>query len=59
MNSFASPAAWIHLDWVLVVVVAWLVIGLAGIVALRRFRFVAVVLFRWVPCFLCSSWRWP
>jgi len=45
MNSFASPAAWIHLDWVLVVVVAWLAIGLAGIVALRRFRFVAVVLF--------------
>lgn len=45
MNSFIHPAAWVHLDWVLVVVVAWLVIGFLGIAALRRFRFVAVVLF--------------
>ncbi len=33
------------MDWVLAVVVAWLLIGLAGIVALRRFRFVATILF--------------
>ncbi len=45
MNSFSQPASWLHLDWVLVVVVAWLLIGVAGVVALRRFRFVAVVLF--------------
>ena len=45
MNSFIHPASWVHLDWVLVVVVAWLLIGLAGVVALRRFRFVATVLF--------------
>ena len=41
----APPAAWVHLDWVLVVVVAWLLIGVLGVFALRRFRFVAVVLF--------------
>lgn len=45
MNSFTHPASWVHLDWVLVVVVAWLFIGLLGVAALRRFRFVAVVLF--------------
>jgi formate hydrogenlyase subunit 3/multisubunit Na+/H+ antiporter MnhD subunit len=45
MSSFTQPAAWLHLDWVLVVVVAWLLIGCAGVVALRRFRFVATVLF--------------
>ena len=39
------PAAWVHLDWVLVVVVAWLLIGVLGVFTLRRFRFVAVVLF--------------
>ncbi len=40
-----APAAWVHLDWVLVVVVAWMLIGVLGVFALRRFRFVAVVLF--------------
>ncbi len=45
MNSLTPSLAWVHLDWVLVVVVAWLLIGVLGIVALRRFRFVAVVLF--------------
>ncbi|MDD2926119.1 hydrogenase 4 subunit B [Rhodoferax sp.] len=45
MNSLTHPAAWIHLDWVLLVVVGWLLVGLAGIAALRRFRLVAVVLF--------------
>jgi hydrogenase-4 component B len=45
MTSFAHPAAWIHLDWVLVVVAAWLLIGVLGVFALRRFRLVAVVLF--------------
>jgi len=45
MHSFAHPATWLHLDWVLVVVLAWLLIGAAGVMALRRFRFVATVLF--------------
>ncbi|PKO61257.1 MAG: hydrogenase 4 subunit B [Betaproteobacteria bacterium HGW-Betaproteobacteria-18] len=45
MTSFNHPATWVHLDWVLVVVVAWLLIGVLGVVALRRFRLVAIVLF--------------
>ena len=39
------PSDWLHLDWVLVAVVGWLIIGVMGVVALRRFRFVAIVLF--------------
>jgi formate hydrogenlyase subunit 3/multisubunit Na+/H+ antiporter MnhD subunit len=38
--NFAS-----HLDWVLAVVVAWLLIGVMGVMALRQLRFVAIVLF--------------
>lgn len=45
MTSFFHPATWVHLDWVLVVVVAWLLIGVLGVLALRRFRLVAIVLF--------------
>ena len=45
MNSFNHLSSLVHLDWVLVVVMAWLLIGLAGVVALRRFQFVATVLF--------------
>jgi len=39
------PTSWLHLDWVLLVVVAWLLIGVAGIFALRRLALVARVLF--------------
>ncbi len=45
MHSFTHPGDWLHLDWVLVVVCAWLLIGCAGVAALRRFRVVATVLF--------------
>jgi len=45
MNNLLSPAQWLHLDWVLLVVAGWLLIGLAGVAALRRLRFVANVLF--------------
>ena len=45
MDFHAQPMSWLHLDWVLLVVVAWLLIGVMGVVALRRFRFVAIVLF--------------
>ncbi|HEY5581163.1 MAG TPA: hydrogenase 4 subunit B, partial [Rhodoferax sp.] len=45
MNAFFHTLSWVHLDWVLVVVVAWLLIGVLGVFALRRFRLVAVVLF--------------
>ena len=36
---------WLHLDWVLVVVAGWLLVGVIGVFALRRLRFVARVLF--------------
>ena len=45
MNGFADPAAWVHLDWVLVLVTGWLLIGVAGVFALRRLRVVATLLF--------------
>ncbi len=45
MPSFAHPASWLHLDWVLVVVLSWVLVGVGGVLALRRFRFVATVLF--------------
>ena len=45
MNGLFHPAAWVHLDWILVLVVVWFLIGLLGVFALRRFRFVATVLF--------------
>ncbi|HJV60634.1 MAG TPA: hydrogenase 4 subunit B, partial [Albitalea sp.] len=38
-------ANWLHLDWALLVVAAWLLVGLAGVFALRRLRLVAHVLF--------------
>jgi hydrogenase-4 component B len=41
----AGPGSWLALDGVLLVVALWLIVGLAGVVALRRFRFVARVLF--------------
>ena len=51
MSPFFQPATWVHLDWVLVVVVGWLLIGVVGVLALRRFRFVAIVLFPLGACF--------
>ena len=41
----SSPGSWVLLDGILVVIGAWLLIGIAGVAALRRFRFVARVLF--------------
>ncbi len=40
-----AAAQWVHIDWVLLVVVAWLLIGVAGVLALRRLTLVARVLF--------------
>ena len=45
MNGFVNPVAWVHLDGALLVALAWLLIGVAGVVALKRLRFVATVLF--------------
>jgi formate hydrogenlyase subunit 3/multisubunit Na+/H+ antiporter MnhD subunit len=42
MSGFTG---WLTLDAVLLVLAGWLLVGAAGIVALRRFRFVARVLF--------------
>ena len=41
--SFASH--WLHLDWILAVVAAWLVVGAAGVFALRRLALVSQLLF--------------
>ena len=38
-------SSWIHLDWMLLVVAGWLLIGIVGVIALRRFELVASVLF--------------
>ncbi len=40
-----DPTTWLHIDWVLVVAGAWLAIAVLGAFALRRFEFVARVLF--------------
>ena len=45
MHSFPEPAAWSHLEWAVMVVAAWLLVGIAGVFALRRFSLVARVLF--------------
>ncbi|WP_313952583.1 hydrogenase 4 subunit B [Accumulibacter sp.] len=42
---FLDPTNWVHLDWVLLVVTAWLLIGVAGVFALHRLALVARVLF--------------
>ena len=52
MHSFPFHATSLHLDWVLVVVVAWLLIGFAGVFVSRNLRFVATVLF---PLGACCS----
>ena len=36
---------WLHLDWVLVAISAWLLVGVLGVLALRRLALVARVLF--------------
>jgi len=45
VNSLPHIATWIHIDWILVIVAAWLLVGIAGLFALHRFRLVAQVLF--------------
>ena len=45
MNSVSNPVAWVHLDGALLVVLAWVLIGVAGVAALKRLRFIAIVLF--------------
>jgi len=45
MNGPASIEEWVHLDWILGVLAAWLLVGVVGVFALRRFRLVSRVLF--------------
>ena len=45
MNGLFDPARWLHLDWVLVVVAGWLLVGLLGLFALRNLGWVAKALF--------------
>ncbi|MEF8707510.1 MAG: hydrogenase 4 subunit B [Candidatus Accumulibacter propinquus] len=40
-----AATLWVHLDWVLLVVAAWLLIAVVGVFALRRLTLVARVLF--------------
>jgi len=45
MSNLPPVAQWVHLDWILVVGMAWLLVGAAGIFALHRFSLVSRVLF--------------
>jgi hydrogenase-4 component B len=45
MSSLLLVAHWLLLDWLLVIVVGWLLVGAAGVFALRRFALVSHVLF--------------
>jgi formate hydrogenlyase subunit 3/multisubunit Na+/H+ antiporter MnhD subunit len=45
MSAVGHADQWLRLDWVLLAMAGWLVLGAAGILALRRFAFVAHVLF--------------
>src|ERR1035441_2605548 len=45
MNSLHLGASWLCLDWLLVIVVGWLLVGAAGVLALHRFALVSRVLF--------------
>ncbi|OOG58631.1 hydrogenase 4 subunit B [Polaromonas sp. C04] len=45
MSSWAPLTQWLRLDWMLVVMLAWLLVGVAGVFALRRFALVAQLLF--------------
>ncbi len=45
MNGLSAATPWLHLDWVLVVIAGWLLLGVTGVFALRRFVLVSHVLF--------------
>ena len=45
LTDLTFAGSWLRLDWMLLVVGGWLLIGLAGVLALRRFTFVSRVLF--------------
>ena len=45
MSEFPAPTRWLHLDWVLVAISAWVLVGVLGALALRRLALVARILF--------------
>ena len=45
MPAVPALALWLHLDWILLLVAAWLLVGVAGLFALRRFDWVSHGLF--------------
>lgn len=45
MGDWLSPSQWLHLDWMLVAVAGWLIVGMAGVLALHHFALVSRVLF--------------
>jgi hydrogenase-4 component B len=45
MGIEADPTRWLLIDWALVLLLAWLAIGMTGVWALRRFELVSHVLF--------------
>ena len=45
LTELTVAGPWLRLDWMLLVVGGWLLIGVAGVLALRRFTFVSRVLF--------------
>src|SRR5438445_1986599 len=45
MSNVPPVTHWLHIDWMLVVVGAWLLVGAAGVLALQRLTLVSRVLF--------------
>ncbi len=45
MSALTNPASWVLLDWIMLLLGGWLVVGVVGVFALRNFALVAQVLF--------------
>jgi hydrogenase-4 component B len=45
MSDWHPVQQWLHIDWMLVLVALWLLVGIAGVFALRRFALVSYLLF--------------
>lgn len=45
MGAWPAVTQWLHLDWMLLIVAGWLIVGTAGVFALNRFELVSHVLF--------------
>lgn len=41
----SAPSQWLVIDWMMAVITCWLLVGVAGVLALRRFALVSHVLF--------------